>query len=512
MLLIPLYRSSAALVAALAALAIPSLACGFSGPDLFVCRIGGTSPTSGFANHGPVGGIRAYAVDSLACNLGDAPITWDDDDGSPTSNNHPVVSTTMFRLLDGQFIQVGQSWVKHAGNAVQASDCDSECQPGGNGSLLGIGCCDAYRAVINGNQALLGPKSEVNPATGAFPYPFCDQVNCPPASATSIQRRLQVKESELDLSASVQYFIQVHYIVPDDINVAFPPTHLNNVSYRAVNVGSNLSIASWAGSTVGGEPAIFAWRDNGLGPGVPDASVTEAIVDVPGDGRFIFAGRARDLGGGQWRYEYAVQNLNSDRAGQAFTVPLSLGLAVSNVSFHDVDSHSGEVYSNTDWAVTGMPAGITWATQPFAENANANALRWDTLYNFGFQTARSPKLGQVSLALFKPGSPAAIQAILPVPDSDCNNNGIGDATDIAQGTSPDINGNGVPDECEDACPGDIVPPIGVVDVDDLVAVILAWGNCPMPTNCPADVAPPLGDGVVDVDDLVQVILSWGACK
>jgi trimeric autotransporter adhesin len=48
---------------------------------------------------------------------------------------------------------------------------------------------------------------------------------------------------------------------------------------------------------------------------------------------------------------------------------------------------------------------------------------------------------------------------------------------------------------------------GVVDVDDLVAVILGWGACPVPpADCPADVN---GSGEVDVDDLVMVILNWG---
>ena len=32
--------------------------------------------------------------------------------------------------------------------------------------------------------------------------------------------------------------------------------------------------------------------------------------------------------------------------------------------------------------------------------------------------------------------------------NDCNNNGIDDATDIADATSPDCNANGIPDECE----------------------------------------------------------------
>jgi hypothetical protein len=47
---------------------------------------------------------------------------------------------------------------------------------------------------------------------------------------------------------------------------------------------------------------------------------------------------------------------------------------------------------------------------------------------------------------------------------------------------------------------------GVVDVDDLVAVILAWGVCPVPPpDCPADID---GSGVVDVDDLLALILNW----
>jgi glucose/arabinose dehydrogenase len=48
---------------------------------------------------------------------------------------------------------------------------------------------------------------------------------------------------------------------------------------------------------------------------------------------------------------------------------------------------------------------------------------------------------------------------------------------------------------------------GVVDVDDLIAVILNWGECwGGPPVCPADID---GSGRVDVDDLVTVILHWG---
>ena len=51
---------------------------------------------------------------------------------------------------------------------------------------------------------------------------------------------------------------------------------------------------------------------------------------------------------------------------------------------------------------------------------------------------------------------------------------------------------------------------GVVNVNDLLAVINQWGSCPTP--CSADVnAQPCGDGTVNVNDLLAVINAWGAC-
>jgi len=69
------------------------------------------------------------------------------------------------------------------------------------------------------------------------------------------------------------------------------------------------------------------------------------------------------------------------------------------------------------------------------------------------------------------------------------------------------------------CPADITPvgsPNGVVDVNDLLAVITTWGACAKcpPAHCAADIAPvgsPQGDCQIDVNDLLYVITHWGAC-
>jgi uncharacterized membrane protein len=50
---------------------------------------------------------------------------------------------------------------------------------------------------------------------------------------------------------------------------------------------------------------------------------------------------------------------------------------------------------------------------------------------------------------------------------------------------------------------------GIVDTDDLLILINAWGECPDPPDpCPADLNE---NGVVDVDDLLILLNNWGRC-
>ena len=68
----------------------------------------------------------------------------------------------------------------------------------------------------------------------------------------------------------------------------------------------------------------------------------------------------------------------------------------------------------------------------------------------------------------------------------------------------------------DECRADIAPDggDGVVNVNDLLAVINAWGACPQPCDadtCDADIAPIGGDCMVNVNDLLELINAWGPC-
>ncbi len=151
-----------------------------------------------------------------------------------------------------------------------------------------------------------------------------------------------------------------------------------------------------------------------------DSAVVETKAQIPGEGLFILAAKVTDLATGNWRYEYALQNVNSDRSGKSFSVPLPFGMSLSDIGFHDVDYHSGEPYSGTDWEPGIAEHAIAWSTEDYATNPNANALRWGTLYNFRFESNAPPGSTTATLALFKPGSPSsiAIKTVGPIIDPD----------------------------------------------------------------------------------------------
>ncbi len=413
---------------------------------------------SDVAKYGTIGGISAYAIGTTSCNIGDQLISWID--SGPNDNLHPVIAQNLYRLKNGRFEQIGQSWLKHGWCAVDGNLCGT-CQSDGGCDYLGIGCSDPYGASLNGNQGDLGPRSQVNPSTGSFPFPFTA-----PAAPATIGRRLQVVMDDLNpaLNTGAFYCAEGQYVQPED---ALANNDNNNASYRRILVGA-LSGGSYTlsltGQTYQQQPAIFAWKDNGLGVGIPDPNVTITTVDVTGDGRFLVGSKVSQNGDGTWHYEYAIQNLNSERAAATFAVPFGSGAGPTAVGFHDTFCHSGEPFSNADWATSTADGLVSWSTQTYAQNVNANALRWGTLYNFRFDATTPPVAGSGTIGLFKPASaesPALTAAVaIPVPSAspalvgDLNQDGVVDAADLtillgAWSTADgDLNGDGTTDAAD----------------------------------------------------------------
>lgn len=436
-------------------------------------------------SYGVSGGIAAYAVGTTSCNVGTEPLLWIDN----AANQHPVISQNLFRLktVDGstRFEQIGQSWLKHGFCALQQSLCQS-CNPYGNCCCdhLGVGCSDPYTASRNGQSSNLGPKYEVNPANGTFIEPH----GLPSASTNSIIRgRLQALTGDVNptLNTGALYWVEGMYLANDDATAG---NDLNNASYRRVILQNNASFSmQWpspAEPTFRQEPAINAWVAN-------DSGVQKANIDIAGDGRMILAWKVSALGGDSYHYEYALYNMNSDRAAGSFSVPLNAStcatVMVSHDSFHDVFYHSGEIQQGTDWVSTPSNASVDWAVvQTPGQNPNTvNALRFGTMYNFRFDANTPPTTGDVTIGLFKSGSPSTVVVAASVPSApptptclrgDMNNDTLVDGLDVDLFTNLLVNGGGTPQQ---KCSGDLeaAPDCGIdeEDVDPFVTCVLNEG-------------------------------------
>ena len=117
-----------------------------------------------------------------------------------------------------------------------------------------------------------------------------------------------------------------------------------------------------------------------------------------------------------------MYNENLDRGIQSFNVPLIPGVNISNIGFHAPPQEPGwpndgtqnnQGYSGTPWTVTQESGSITWNTETFAQNQNANAIRWGTLYNFRFDADQPPQSANATVGYFKTGSPMMVAIQTP---------------------------------------------------------------------------------------------------
>lgn len=215
------------------------------------------------------------------------------------------------------------------------------------------------------------------------------------------------------------------------------------------------------GSTIQQKSAMDAWK--ALVP-----AVTLANIDVASDGRFTAGWNITNNGNGTWRYEYAIQNINSHRSARSFSVPVPAGTTITNVGFKDIDYHSGDPYAATDWTSTTTGGAVTWTGGDYAVSANSNALRFGTTYNFWFDATQPPTNATGTIGLFRPGTAPTETLALQGPGSpsipaDLNGDGSVSGPDLAMLLS-NWGGSGTGDINND----------GTVGGPDLAAMLAAW--------------------------------------
>jgi hypothetical protein len=383
------------------------------GPDVIV----GDLPN--LQQFGSAGTRVGLAVATTSCNNGDQPLDW----LQLPQTDHPVIPQNLYRMRGGidnteRFEQVGQSWLKHAFFALEDDACSFGCNTNGcaTGSHLCPGCSDPYSAGLNGDQDQIGSRAWVNPFTGNFPSTANDHSG---HNHDGVSHRILVEVDDLNttMNQGATYFVEAQYATPHEY--AWCQAHpgecnmFNNASYRKFLVSGTTNFSfSPDGPTTRMQPAIRAWTG---------ATVNRIEPDPGNDGIWFIGYKVTNPSAGVWHYEYALYNQNLDRAIQSFSVPLGATVNVSNIGFHAPpqqpgfahDGTQGDAgFSSTPWTATQSSNSLTWNCETFAQNQNANAIRWGTLYNFRFDADQPPQATNATVDFFKTGAPmtVAIQA------------------------------------------------------------------------------------------------------
>ena len=391
----------------------------------------------GPTNNGEVG----MSFRNEMCNPGSVNIPW----YAAMQPNHPWFGFIIARVHNDKIEQINEwSFCKHAWLSLNytVNGCGSPCNTSTAGNLMGVGCGDAYGAGNNADRTDLGPPEEIDPWLGEWnPLGSYFDIGDPaqagyPAPADGIQslaqnifdsvdNRCTVKEQDLSV-AGAEYFYAIQLVLNgEDVN-----NRADNIAHRGFQpsqFGSTWSFSNTTGMDLG--TVLDRWQG--------------ATVEVGGngndDGRFFVASKVTPIGGGQYHYEYAVHNCDNSRAGATFELPIDAGAVASNYTFGDLDDDA-----SNDWTAARVNNRIV-----FSAPAGANALEWNTIYNFGFDADIAPGLSLAEILEARPGPGAAkVQVQTEVPGGTTiaafNTFGAGCPGSVTAPTTacPELNPNG----------------------------------------------------------------------
>ena len=426
------------------------------GPDVTLCELydfGSTQRVNGGAWNGVASAVR---VGTTSWNVGSAQLLWE----QMPDPDHPKITMNIYRLMDGRFENIANHWVKHGYFALSDQQCSDAalglCQ-GTNGTRLGLACTDTYSPSLNATTALLGPRYEVNPWSGTWSFSGSVFDIGGPSAYLGV-RQLQVHDNDVSLvgNPGARYFAEGFYCTGDDICV------YNSAAYK------ELFITAYQPD---GRPIFVGESDRDTPPhqsfamlaAWDKATLTEiaeqmpVIENVSPDGRAVVGAHVTDLGGGLWRYDYTVMNIDMDRQIDQFWVDLPAGVTASNLYFHAPMLHE-EIYTyhnggmswgpprdNDPWVGVIEADKVRWSTDAHDPGTSSNPIGWATAYSFGFTADTAPTTGTMGVTAYKPGAAGPITGATRAPSAGVN------------------------------CPGDIDGNL-IVNLDDLQDLLFSFGS------------------------------------
>lgn len=344
------------------------------------------------------------------------------------NDQHPFLVWAVYRIDgDGRLSQLARSGVKHAffsSNELPNGAGGCGCGPA---NVLWTGCTDTYGWSTNDSSAWLSERGEVVPARGQWGR--CGSLRDADCNGSddgpfipSFDLRAVVTEADLApaLHPGAHWFIEAWYVVRDDVNID------NSFGHRRI-------VPRWVGptskwmldfsETLGGPqlpfvpgPVIDAW----VAPGTTTPTAMSRDV-AHADGRLRVAVRVQDLGGGRWRYDYALMNIDHTRAETqgnepnlrllANHGPVAFALPLSPFANVEVNVRDGDLDIGNDWTVARDASGLRLLAAP------GSSMSWGALYRFSIVANLPPIAGDVSIQPGGLGMPSPLTAAALVPDA-----------------------------------------------------------------------------------------------
>ncbi|MEM7305491.1 MAG: hypothetical protein AAF682_02415 [Planctomycetota bacterium] len=339
-------------------------------------------------------GMNGVAMATTSCNKGTVDVPWE----AAMLEDHPFIAFVVARETDGRLTQISDySFVKHGFFALTDSFCDT-CQEGpfGGGDFLGLGCSDTYGITNNGDQYWLAPPQEIDPWLGEWdatcshfdmgepavgPPANCDgnrSLSTAMASALNpVGHRVNIPDSAFQEAGDFYY--QGYYVVrgePED-------ERENNWGTREFN-------PSWNGAKWN-TPSVAGFIEGSVLNRWSGATVN-SVKNGNSDGRIFVAVKVTGPVGGMYRYEYAVQNRDNFRGAGDISIPICSGATIENFGFSDVDTNAGN-----DWTATVNGASLDISV-------GSNPVRWNSFYNFWFDSDAAPVDGTMGIDQFDAGA------------------------------------------------------------------------------------------------------------
>jgi len=362
---------------ALATITVPAIAQSNQIPGTDV-ELGLLTVFQDFAQQGHSGpalaGEASFSMSTTSCNPGSVDVPW----LQAMQEDHPMIAFMCVREEADQsrLVQISdRSWLKHAFFALSDNQCNYGCSQNSGGTFLAIGCSDTYAIGNNSDRFYLGPPEEIDPWLGEWTS-FGSFFDCPTGVAcdggrsylgnepNQINHRVIIQDSDLNVpGATFSYY--GYYVIRGE------PERQRNNNGNSRNFVPLWNGSSWTTNEGGSNPhmqgtILNRWTGATLSSGLNSAG------SILRDGRVYAGSKAIDLGGNQFRYEYAFHNRDNNGGISEIRIPIGNNVTVSNFGFHDVDQDAGNQWTGS---VVGNEVVFT---------TNDNPLPWNCVYNVWF--------------------------------------------------------------------------------------------------------------------------------